>query len=85
MTLPHRWSGFADFGLRGVAVLGYCLGGTLAWLSAARLPIDAAVGFYGGQITRYLGEQPKVPMMLHFGEQDEYSRERCGQDRGGAL
>lgn len=59
-------------GLRGVAVVGYCLGGTLAWLSAARLPIDAAVGFYGGQITRYLGEQPKVPMMLHFGEQDAH-------------
>jgi carboxymethylenebutenolidase len=58
--------------LRGVAVVGYCLGGTLAWLSAARLPIDAAVGFYGGQITRYLGEQPKVPMMLHFGEQDAH-------------
>lgn len=55
-----------------VGVVGYCLGGTLAWLSAARLPIDAAVGFYGGQITRYLGEQPKVPVMLHFGEQDAH-------------
>jgi carboxymethylenebutenolidase len=60
------------FGLSGVAVVGYCLGGTLAWLSATRLPIDAAVGYYGGQITRYLGERPKVPVMLHFGEQDAH-------------
>jgi carboxymethylenebutenolidase len=60
------------FSLTGVGVVGYCLGGTLAWLSAARLPIDAAVGYYGGNITRYLGEQPKVPAMLHFGEEDKH-------------
>jgi carboxymethylenebutenolidase len=55
-----------------VGVVGYCLGGTLAWLSATRLPIDAAVGYYGGRITQYLGERPKVPVMLHFGEQDQH-------------
>lgn len=60
------------FGKIGVGVVGFCLGGTLAWLSAARLPINAAVGYYGGQITRYLGEHPKVPVMLHFGEQDNH-------------
>jgi carboxymethylenebutenolidase len=59
-------------GLRGVAVVGYCLGGTLAWLSAARLPIDAGVGYYGGRIAQYLGEQPKVPIILHFGEHDQH-------------
>jgi carboxymethylenebutenolidase len=60
------------FGLAGVGVVGYCLGGTLAWLSAARLPIDAAVGYYGGRIVNYIAERPKVPVMLHFGEQDQH-------------
>jgi carboxymethylenebutenolidase len=63
---------FSRFGPFGVGVVGYCLGGTLAWLSAARLPIDAAVGYYGGRIAQYLGEQPKVPVMLHFGEEDQH-------------
>ena len=34
--------------------------------------IAAAVGYYGGKITQYLGERPKVPLMLHFGEQDQH-------------
>jgi carboxymethylenebutenolidase len=58
--------------VKKIGVVGYCLGGTLAWLSAARLPIHAAVGYYGGKITQYLGERPKVPVMLHFGEQDQH-------------
>lgn len=55
-----------------VGVVGYCLGGTLAWLSAARLRIDAAVGYYGGRIVQYLGECPKAPVILHFGEHDQH-------------
>lgn len=58
--------------VKKIGVVGYCLGGTLAWLSAARLPIHAAVGYYGGRITQYLEERPKVPVMLHFGEQDQH-------------
>jgi len=56
--------------VKKIGVVGYCLGGTLAWLSAARLPIHAAVGYYGGRIAQYRGERPKVPVILHFGEQD---------------
>ncbi|MFL6429788.1 MAG: dienelactone hydrolase family protein, partial [Acidobacteriaceae bacterium] len=58
--------------VKKIGVVGYCLGGTLAWLSAARLPIDAATGYYGGQITKYLDERPKAPIILHFGEQDQH-------------
>lgn len=54
-----------------VGVVGYCLGGSLAWLAACRLTgIAAAVGYYGGMVAGHLTEQPKVPVMLHFGEDD---------------
>ena len=53
-----------------VAVIGYCFGGSVAWLAADELPIRAAVGYYGGQIVGLVDRQPKVPTMLHFGELD---------------
>jgi carboxymethylenebutenolidase len=53
-----------------IAVVGYCWGGSLAWLSACRLSIDAAVGYYGGQIIQFIGETPTCPTMLHFGTED---------------
>ena len=55
---------------RKVGVVGYCYGGTLAWLAATRLKVEAAVGYYGGQISRFALEQPRCPVMLHFGRQD---------------
>jgi carboxymethylenebutenolidase len=60
------------FGHLKVGVVGFCLGGTLAWLSASRLRIDAAVGYYGGSIAQYVKERPKAPVMLHFGDLDEH-------------
>lgn len=54
-----------------VAVLGYCLGGTLAFLAAARLTgLYGAVGYYGGQIAQFIDETPRVPLLLHFGDFD---------------
>ena len=53
-----------------VAVIGYCFGGSVAWLSASELPVTAAVGYYGGQIHGTIDRVPKVPTMLHFGELD---------------
>ncbi|BBK40773.1 carboxymethylenebutenolidase [Allostella vacuolata] len=53
-----------------VGTVGFCWGGSVAYLSAARLPVAAAVGYYGGQIVPFLGETPKVPTMLHFGDRD---------------
>ncbi|HVN92147.1 MAG TPA: dienelactone hydrolase family protein [Terracidiphilus sp.] len=55
-----------------VGVIGYCLGGTVAWLSATRLHPAAAVGYYGGRIGNYAGENPNCPVMLHFGRQDTH-------------
>jgi carboxymethylenebutenolidase len=53
-------------------VIGYCFGGTLAWLAAARLHPAAAVGYYGGRIGNYAAEKPSAPVMLHFGKQDAH-------------
>jgi carboxymethylenebutenolidase len=53
-----------------VAVVGYCFGGSLAWIAASESPIAAAVGYYGGQIHAMIDRRPKVPTMLHFGELD---------------
>lgn len=54
-----------------VGIVGYCLGGTIAFLAAAQLDgLAAAVGYYGGQIAKNADQQPKVPTLLHFGERD---------------
>ena len=59
-------------GVTKSGVIGYCLGGTLAWLSATRLESGAAVGYYGGGIGRYAGENPNCPVTLHFGALDKH-------------
>jgi carboxymethylenebutenolidase len=55
-----------------VGVVGYCWGGTLSYVAAARLKIDAAVAYYGGGIHNLLAEKPRIPVMFHFGEQDRH-------------
>jgi carboxymethylenebutenolidase len=57
---------------KNVGVIGYCLGGTLAWLSATRLRPKAAVGYYAGSIGNFATEEPTCPVMLHFGSQDTH-------------
>lgn len=52
-----------------VGGVGYCWGGSLAWLAATRLGIPS-VGYYGGRTAALVDEQPKAPVMLHFGEHD---------------
>ena len=55
-----------------VFALGFCFGGTTAWLAAARCHGLAAVAsFYGGQIVDYLAEAPQVPTILHLGKRDD--------------
>jgi carboxymethylenebutenolidase len=54
-----------------VGIIGFCMGGTIAFLSAAKLNgLSAAIGYYGGQIAKNADEKPKVPTELHFGEKD---------------
>ena len=55
-----------------VFALGFCFGGTTAWLAAARCQgLSAVVSYYGGQIVDYLAETPQVPTILHLGKEDE--------------
>jgi len=54
-----------------VGVVGYCYGGTIAWLAATRLHVPA-VGYYGGRISKYASEELSAPVMLHFGRQDAH-------------
>jgi carboxymethylenebutenolidase len=57
------------FGPAGI--VGFCMGGTIAFLAAAKLNgLSAAIGFYGGQIAKNADEKPKIPVQLHFGEKD---------------
>ncbi|MFO1464999.1 MAG: dienelactone hydrolase family protein [Steroidobacteraceae bacterium] len=55
-----------------VGIVGYCWGGAMSFLAAARLDITAAVSYYGGSIPRFIDEMPRVPVMLHFGEKDAH-------------
>lgn len=57
-----------------VGAVGYCLGGLLAYLTAARTDVDASVGYYGVNIQDKLGEAAKIkkPLMLHIAGKDEY-------------
>ncbi|MDA0237880.1 MAG: dienelactone hydrolase family protein [Proteobacteria bacterium] len=58
-----------------LGALGFCLGGRLAYLAAARSGVDCAVAYYGVTIDEYLHEAKNinVPMALHFAENDQYA------------
>ena len=55
-----------------VGIVGFCFGGLMAWLGATRLEVDAAVGYYGGNISNFANEEPQCPILLHFGGADEH-------------
>ena len=57
-----------------VGTIGYCLGGKLAVLTAARYPVDCAVSYYGVGIEKCLDDVRRItcPMALHFAELDKY-------------
>jgi carboxymethylenebutenolidase len=54
-----------------VGMIGFCLGGSVAYAAATKLSgLSAAIGYYGGAIVRFADDAPKVPTQLHFGEKD---------------
>jgi carboxymethylenebutenolidase len=58
-------------GQKKVGVVGFCWGGSLAWLSATDLDgIAVSVAYYGGEIAANAGKKAKCPVMFHFGEKD---------------
>jgi carboxymethylenebutenolidase len=57
-----------------VALQGYCLGALMAFITAARHEVDAAVAYHGGDTEKYLGEvgSLRAPLLMHLGEEDEF-------------
>jgi carboxymethylenebutenolidase len=56
-----------------VGVVGYCLGGTVAYLASCRLSgLAAASCYYGGGVLAVKDEAPKAPTILHFGSKDAH-------------
>lgn len=63
-----------DMGVAKVGCVGYCLGGRLAFMTAARTDIDASVGYYGVGIDGLLREKHAIahPVMLHIPTADGF-------------
>ena len=57
-----------------VALQGYCLGALMAFITAARYEVDAAVAYHGGDTEKYLGEVGGLDaaLLMHLGEEDEF-------------
>jgi len=57
-----------------IGAVGYCLGGLLAYLTAARTNVDASVGYYGVGIETNLAEKDKIkkPLLLHIAAKDQF-------------
>jgi carboxymethylenebutenolidase len=63
-----------EAGVAQVGCVGYCLGGKLAYMTAARTDINASVGYYGVMIDQMLGEKHAIahPLMLHIPTADHF-------------
>ena len=61
-------------GCTKVGLVGFCLGGRMAYMAATRTDIDASVGYYGVMIDQMLGEAHAIanPLMLHIPTADHF-------------
>ncbi len=82
----HTMKGHADSSGK-VGCLGYCLGGKMAYLMAARTDVHASVGYYGVGLDELTGEAGtiKAPLLLHIAEEDEYVPKEAQETIKGAL
>jgi carboxymethylenebutenolidase len=55
-----------------IGVVGYCVGGSGAWLAACRGIADAAACYYPSDMAKQLGERPLCPVIVHFAERDRF-------------
>lgn len=53
-----------------IAIVGFCWGGSLAWMAACRQEYQAAVAYYGSAMPDYAGETPRCPVIAHVGDLD---------------
>ena len=56
-------------GIGKIGTVGYCWGGSVAFLANTRLALPA-VSYYGARTVQFLGEESKAPMLFHFGAKD---------------
>ena len=58
----------------GIGVVGFCLGGSIAYFLAAQGDLDAAVSFYGSDVPGHLDvlDRIDIPLQFHFGGSDPY-------------
>jgi len=55
-----------------VGIVGYCWGGTVCWVAAARSAgLACSAPYYGGGMPGFIGEKPRIPTLCHFGELDQ--------------
>jgi carboxymethylenebutenolidase len=53
-----------------VGLIGFCWGGSLAWLAACRRDYACTVAYYGSMMPYHAGEAPRCPVIAHIGEHD---------------
>lgn len=70
-----------------VAVMGFCLGALMAFLTAARGEVDAVVAYHGAETEKYLGEAWDItaPLLMHLAEEDEFISKQAQSEITAAL
>ncbi|WBQ17614.1 dienelactone hydrolase family protein [Sphingobium yanoikuyae] len=64
----------SEAGVAKVGLVGFCMGGRIAYMTAARTDVDASVGYYGVMIDQMLDEKQAIshPLMLHIPTADHF-------------